>query len=119
MINAVFVGDTPSKRNAYKEIPFIGTRSFKRLAAWIKLISPDYYIVYNSDSEAQLNLIKALYLKEFKVVALGKNASKTLLLHNIPHMQLPHPSGLNRAVNDQARLYTTLMRAYNYVRGGV
>jgi len=39
--------------------------------------------------------------KGFKIVGLGKIAAKALSMSNIDFFEAPHPSGLNRKLNDQ------------------
>lgn len=50
-----------------------------------------------------------------KVVALGVETSKILSNLGVPHIQLPHPSGLNRKLNDKVyenRVITLLRDFY-------
>lgn len=122
MVNVVFVGDAPSKTNVSDNIPFVGSRSFTTLVEWIKVIKPDYHIVFNAnnlttdeDDEVVSNIHK-LSTAGFKVVALGKEASKTLYENNIRHYEMPHPSGLNRVLNKKDQVQTALKLAHDYVR---
>lgn len=50
-----------------------------------------------------------------KVVALGNFASAALDRAGIPHYRLPHPSPLNRKLNDPAYEKTVLAECYNYL----
>jgi uracil-DNA glycosylase len=43
---------------------------------------------------------KINYLKPDKIVALGKVSAKALTLLGIHFYEMPHPSGLNRQLND-------------------
>lgn len=115
MIKVVFVGDSPSALNISPEIPFVGAASFKRLVQWIKYIEPDYYIVLNSSAPQDKAKIIDLYANGFHVVCLGIKAFEQLP-PDIGSMVLPHPSGLNRKLNDTKFLDKKLHEAWNYVR---
>jgi hypothetical protein len=114
MISVVFVGDEPSKSTYASDIPFVGAKCFKTLVCWINNLSPDYYICFNSREWDDREKAKFLHAKGFKVVALGKMASKRL--PDTPHFCLPHPSGLNRQLNDKEFVADRLQECYNYIR---
>jgi uracil-DNA glycosylase len=110
----VFVGSNPS--NAAKDlVPFTpNTVSGRVLRSWIDaagITDWDQYNVVNSTTPGN----RCLSFKEImtavpelerslknmeKVVALGKTAVRALKLAKIPHLAMPHPSGLNRKLND-------------------
>jgi uracil-DNA glycosylase len=50
-----------------------------------------------------------------KIVALGQFASAALTRISISHFQLPHPSPLNRKLNDPTYEKTVLRQCYNYL----
>ena len=50
-----------------------------------------------------------------KVIALGEFASQALTKSMVPHFKLPHPSGLNRKLNDKNLIDKELSYAYDYV----
>lgn len=115
-IKVVFVGDSPPLDIIDHEIPFIGTRSFNTLVKWIAEIQPDYYVVYNSDSDEYLNKIHTLYHEAgFKIVALGGKASNRLSCWDIPHFECDHPSGLNRNLNNKAYVDDMLKRCKEWL----
>jgi len=116
MIKVVFVGDQPSKKNISSDIAFVGATCFYRLIRWIKYIEPDYYITLNSVLNSDLEKINVLSENGFKVVALGNNAHKNLQHCGIEHFTLPHPSGLNRKINDDNYVKNVLELAKQYVR---
>lgn len=118
MIKVVFVGDEPTSDNIRQDIAFVGTKSFTRLVEWINVISPDYYVCYNSRRIDDLSAIKDLADAGFKVIALGQKALKRI--ESIAFIEdffgLPHPSGLNRKLNNKEYLDAELVKAYKYVR---
>jgi hypothetical protein len=101
MVKVVFVGDEPSKTNVHNDIAFVGAKCFQRLTEWINYLSPDYYICLNSHTDYDMVKIMSLYEQGFKVIALGAKASERLLEHGVSNFKLPHPSGLNRQLNDK------------------
>lgn len=61
-----------------------------------------------SEEELQATLAKVKDLPMPKIVALGKMATWALDKIEMPYFELPHPSGLNRKVNDKAALQKML-----------
>jgi hypothetical protein len=104
----IFVGDKPSKQNLSLDTPFVGTQSYKRLLEWIWEMDVDINLVKlcNRQDPGYKKYV-ALYKyfgEKVKVVALGKNAAKDLSadLGEGNFHELPHPSGLNRVINDKS-----------------
>lgn len=116
MIKVIFVGDEPSKTNIHDDIAFVGAKCFPTLVEWINIINPDYYICLNSNKGTDLDKILDLYHGEkFSVIALGNKAAKRLSKLGIGHRKLPHPSGLNRALNDKKKLIVDIMNCKRYI----
>lgn len=117
-IKVVFVGDKPSQQNISQYIPFVGTKSFSTLVEWINHINPDYYVVINSDSPSDRFRLMDLYFKgKFTIVALGENAYAAVVDSLCMHpFKLPHPSGLNRKLNDKKYIKQQLKACKQYVR---
>lgn len=92
----VLVGDRPSSKNLDKSIAFVGTQSYKRLLRILQLAGLETFVLCNAYTEAgEPDHIP----KGSKYVALGKNAAKRLKELSISCLELPHPSGKNRAWN--------------------
>ena len=115
MIKVVFVGDQPSQTNVHHEIAFVGAKCFERLVSWIKQLPIDFYVCVNSFSEGDTHKIQALKNDGFKVIALGNKASNRLSALKIQHYKLPHPSGLNRKLNDKQYMALELLGCMNYL----
>jgi uracil-DNA glycosylase len=49
-----------------------------------------------------------------RIIALGKTAEKALTLLHIPHMAMPHPSGLNRKLNDKTYVEQKIKELVEY-----
>lgn len=49
-----------------------------------------------------------------KVIALGNVASEALIKINVDHFKLPHPSGLNRKLNDKKYVTRVLKECKEY-----
>ncbi len=113
----VFVGSNPSWASSVSKAFDMSTYSGRVLNGWTKELSGvDYFRYANvcdkptpnnrplKDSEikdniAQLNTWLESY-GNIKIVALGKTATKALTLLQLPFYEMPHPSGLNRQLND-------------------
>lgn len=104
-----FVGDKPSKLMKPGAEPFQGAKCEARLNEWIKAVSYDQAVII-------INQVDYLYMWFWAgdiYIALGNNASKKL--GNLPHFKLPHPSGLNRQINDEAFIATKLAECKAYI----
>jgi uracil-DNA glycosylase len=115
MTKVLFVGDEPSKTNAHKDVAFVGAKCFSTLVSWIWILEPDYYVCINSSTPKDWDKILALKGEGFKIIALGKKAAEVLDELNVSHFQLPHPSGLNRKLNDKEYINRELKVAYDYI----
>lgn len=119
----IFVGHSPSKNFPQtNEQAFIGTRSGDVLAAWCVAMKIHHYSLTNASqtpgkrpSKTDLELLKAVVKPHLCVVALGEQASKALRDINVEHFKLPHPSGLNRKLNDKELVASKLERCRAYV----
>ena len=113
-----FIGDKPSKCNIDPRIAFVGTRSYKTLLDWIYRmnLSLNDIMLFNSDMFVkQLREKKIIINEEDQIVALGKEASILLNEEIIPHLRIPHPSGLNRSLNNPELVNKFLKECKTYV----
>jgi len=106
-IKVLFVGSSPSRKNTISWIPFVGTKSAKTLKSWMLELGVQgkvmnaYPTVNHAQNISNLFRLKAAADRFDKIIALGDTAHKALLDANIEHFVLPHPSGLNRKLNDK------------------
>ncbi len=124
----LFVGDKASKKNKDPNIPFVGTKSYKRLLEWIWRMDLDVteIILANCHHVKEYGFENYYYVEtpnmfidvdEYcKVIALGKNAAKYLKECGIEHHELPHPSGLNRKLNDKEYTAALLERCADFIK---
>jgi uracil-DNA glycosylase family 4 len=114
----LFVGSNPSNASTC-DVAFHGsTKSSKVLTEWIKHIPAGNMVMYinvlnkktennrplkKSEVTSNLEQLKSQLsgIRPTRIVALGKTASTALTLLGQSHLQMPHPSGLNRQLNDQ------------------
>ena len=110
----VFVGSNPSMASG-SAMPFaVDTKSYKILWSWINAAISIPAVCYHNVSDKPTPNNRPLKISEIKecipglqiamhdhsrIVALGKTAHKALTMAGIPHLELPHPSGLNRKLN--------------------
>ena len=111
----ILVGSNPSTTSP-NNAPFDSSvKSAKTLKTWIEGIDADFLFMNVSDAKTQANKpLSAAQIKDSipslkekldryptaRVVALGKTAEKALSILNIRFLALPHPSGMNRMLND-------------------
>lgn len=104
MYKIVFVGDKPSKYNKDPKVPFVGTKSYKTLLSWIADMNIDIRQVELDNASTFRNWNYNRYDEKYKFIALGKIACKKLWHMDREYFELPHPSGLNRKINDKKEL---------------
>lgn len=126
----LFVGSNPSKKNLHRRKAFEGTQSGIRLMSWIKFlgigrahaVNVSHRIGKITFQENEIHFVCREIAKfswrahgGFSVVALGKAASKALASREIPHFTLPHPSGLNRKLNDHSYVESELRKCQKFI----
>lgn len=107
-MNVLFVGDSPSVRNTYPDKAFIGAACEKRLKLWIDYLEIKDFALVNSISVAD----KATIAKhDGPIVALGKEAQSRCFGLKVEYIELPHPSGRNRQLNNPDFIIRQLKKA--------
>lgn len=120
-----FVADKPSKKNTRPTTPLVGTKSYKTFVNWLADMRIDITRVrlYNQsdkpfDGSASRFLNEGIDFGNVKVIALGKAAMEYLNDTGVSeYYALPHPSGLNRQLNDKQKLKETLSACEAYIYG--
>lgn len=124
------VGSNPSPKNWFKTIAFIGTRSFRILQGWLEEMGVDDAMMINVSNQVtepgvvpkvtqeDHDRLRQELRKATRVIAVGKLAHKHLTLLGIDHFALPHPSGLNRRLNDPAFIREELKRCAEWLKTG-
>ncbi len=117
-LNVLFVGDRPSKHNKSTNVAFLGSKSGVTLAEWIDFMSiePGNYMAINRVDEFFRECALSFYKRQKPVVALGVLAHKALEKAGIPHFSLPHPSGLNRVLNNKVKTKALLAKCKAYIK---
>lgn len=135
MYKILFIGSNPSQRSK-TTLPFWhDTRSMLVLDQWISKL--DHEVISSllfcnvSDmptsnnrplkvSEIKSNLAtlqnKIDQMRPHKIIALGRTAEKALTLLRMHHYAMPHPSGLNRKLNDAKYVEEKINGLKNYLQ---
>lgn len=117
-MRTIFVGDEPSPKMKKGAKPFEGAVCHSRLLEWIKELTAYPYTLYNrADIDFKSPLFGKLDKAEVKFIALGNKASEHLARMNITHFKLPHPSGLNRQINNKKFIRQQLELAKQFLLG--
>ena len=122
----LFVGDKPSAKNKDPEIAFVGTQSGKRLLSWVAHFEIDInHVKWCNRADLTWKKYGMGYLTikgktdvifpEDKIVYLGVNAAKGG--RKVNSFNLPHPSGLNRLLNDEEWLEGELNKCKEWLHG--
>ena len=96
-------------------------KTLYRLYRWMSKANVEHFSFMNAyeypgsikEQDVSAGLYEA-HLHHKKIVALGNEASKALDKMGIKHLKMPHPSGLNRYLNDieYEEKYIKLLRDY-------
>ena len=115
----LIIGQNPSSK--------AGSTSLKNLYKWMDVLEVNNFSFTNvstfctpnnrplKSSEYQLNRLSTEACGYEKIIALGKVASKALKKLNIDHFCLPHPSGLNRQLNNKEYITKVLFDCNNWI----
>lgn len=132
-MKVLFVGSNPSYSASTLDPFCSSTMSGKILSRWLSLISIEgctYLFCNVADYKKPNN--RALSRKEIvdnleslskkiqllspdKIVALGNTAATALTLLQLPHYTMPHPSGLNRQLNDKRLVQEKINELRNFI----
>lgn len=112
------VGINPSSINPAKLC-----NSLKRLHSWVEGMGINHFSFTNcvpfagkyTDKDVDYEFLKSCTEGYDKVVALGGFPSKALSKLDVNHFTLPHPSGLNRKLNDKAYERRVLKSCKKYI----
>lgn len=127
----VFVGDKPAKANLNPDIPFVGTKSYKRLLEWIYKLDLDLtdltvcnsadFKEYHWGGQYFIENRKSFYLDLDPtldlIIPLGDNAEKIIKKTSLPYFKLPHPSFRNRLFNKSNYEQEVLNDCREWLRG--
>ena len=116
-VRLIVVGMNPGRTRGNRS----GSPSLRRLNLWMDHLKVRTYSFINSTqhqkpSLANLDLNTLVLTRDYdKVIALGGFASRALGHLSVKHFALPHPSPLNRKLNDPKFEAETLEKCYNYL----
>jgi len=131
-VKVLFVASNPSTKSPDNTALHPATRSRKILDRWISdmNIAPIFINVcdektYKNKPLSKQNILDNLNSLQLKitntkintVVALGDTASLALSLIKQPHVKVPHPSGLNRKLNDDKEIQKIKNTIHNISKG--
>lgn len=115
-MKVLILGSNPSKKGGHS--PSIG-----KLKLWLDVLGLNivsFCNVANTYGPVNLKDIKHDYLREIcprydKIITLGKTANYAMVLMGFSHYSLPHPSGLNRQLNNSEFLNEKLKECRDYL----
>jgi hypothetical protein len=99
-------------------------QSIKRLSSWADKIGIRYYSFVNcigrpgpySQKDVEYDFLRECVKGYDKVLALGGFPSQALKKLGVDHFTLPHPSGLNRKLNDRDYEKRVLEECSEYIK---
>lgn len=140
MYKVIVIGSNPSQRSA-SIVPFwYDAKSTKVLNKWMEhvvcqhdgpvlesvhfgnvanIVTPNNRPLKVSEIKAALPRLDKLINVDVmpdKVIALGRTAEKALKMLGIEHFAMPHPSGLNRKLNDPVYVAEKLKGLSDYLK---
>lgn len=110
----LIVGDQPSAQTN-PHVPFQGAACESRLKNWIKALGFEAKIINRISPYFGLSVTLATQ-RGVPIVALGNEASEALTALNTAHFKLPHPSGLNRQINDPEFISNKLFECREWLK---
>ena len=134
MCKVLFIGSNPSQRSTSIEAFWTDTKSSAILRSWIDKmespigttfhygnscnhVTPNNRPLKVSEIRAGSEILRQLIesIKPTHIVALGKTATKALMILDVSFLEFPHPSGLNRKLNDPKYVEDRLKELSEYL----
>ena len=120
-MRAIVVGINPSNHKTVDKHCI----TIKRLFKWMDDLNIKYFSFVNcipspgryNKSDIDYDMIDVCTRDYEVVLALGNFPSEALNKINVKHFKLPHPSGLNRQLNDVNYELDMLRQCRNYIYG--
>lgn len=127
----LILGRNPSRTNISPDIPFIGAPCYKRIKDWVEYLthSSRLFVAGNCTNSLNAKFNKftiPTYASTLKsscvaqnincVVALGNDSARVCEVANMKYFKLPHPSGLNRLVNNREKIKEALRACDEYIK---
>lgn len=115
-VKILFIGSNPSQKAASNYAFSTDTASGRLLQTWIEGIQGEFFydnivsqktennrpLRQNEIGHASVPLLNRIKeINPDRIVALGKSAASALLTLKVNFFEMPHPSGLNRLLNDK------------------
>lgn len=128
-LKVLLLGSNPSNKSADNSAFHESTQSGRILKGWLEGISGEFVFEnitsqktennrpLNQEERAQAKASLLERIKEInpdRIVALGKHASEMVSRLGLKYLELPHPSGLNRKLNDKDYVAECLNRLRAY-----
>lgn len=117
----LFVGSNPSHLNTDPDVAMVGSKSEKTFNEWVEYLVPDgKYKVVNVSNKVtpnnrplRKNEFELMHLANYclistKIIALGNTAAEALEELGFEFYKLPHPSPLNRFLNNKVQAEAVL-----------
>jgi len=117
----IFIGMQPSKAR------FRRNCALDRFGAWVDTLGLRFVSFHNAiidpdlaqrPSSVDYDLLRESVHNYSYVVALGNLASTALKRIDVDHFKMPHPSPLNRLLNDRSYEQSMLYELRSYIYGG-
>lgn len=114
----LLVGDESSSDQETPKVPFVGTPTYKTVLDWIYRMNvnvSDVILWNQSYGDHIVYRVRRQHGGSIKIVALGKKVHEHLDSIGVQHFHLPHPSGVNRVLNDKEFVKEQLAQCGEYL----
>jgi hypothetical protein len=97
--------------------------TMKNFLKWADILQLDFFSFCNAfrfegkvnEKDIDIDYLKRVSISHRKIIALGEVASKSLNKVGVSHFKLPHPSPLNRKLNDKVFIQNILKECKKYL----
>lgn len=114
-MRVLYVGQEPSRKNTHENVAFSGTQSGATLNEWLKEL-PGTPVLTNASYHLLPFLVLQFETAEYPIIAVGKEASIALAkLGCSKWCSIPHPSRVNRQLNDPSFVAKKLDTARKFI----